>query len=1191
MNKLRGAVSIILITLFSIVETSRVLFLFRTRKSNRIKTFKIKISLTSKSHNFYQRKLLFTISLKILLMQTNHAYSSMHPSSQIHFLNSNGAYCNVTYQVACFVSLNSHFQSFFVPQAKNRMKLIRLLLLISGDIHPNPGPNTPQRHTCRLCSAHVRVNERVICCDVCDAWFHTSCVRMNLTVPDFDASRVSWICDRCGSPNFSQALFSPTFPFESKNYFSPIADFFGTPVACSSPISLVNSRPHSTDLSLNSMGPLNVLAANVNHFLAKKLELNQYMIDHDIDILIASETKIDDSVQDAELGLEDFEIYRKDRDQNGGGVLIGVKKTLKSIRLDIETNCELVLVKLLTVNSTPAIIGAFYRPPSSPPCIEEIHKGLLAIPNLHRCNFLLCGDFNLPHIDWSKNCLKQNPSYPGESRLLLDTMVDFGLSQLVNFPTRQSNILDLVLSNKEFSVGDIKSCPGVSDHDMLMFHFYAKPQKLVSRARKIYLYHKADRTRLKQGVRDAYFEMISRQSHVSVENLWSFFKNTLHKLRDDFVPCKLAKSNSNLPWVNVSVRREIRKKERLFKRAKRSGNHIDFASFKTQRKKVKHVIKKAHDDYVDSYILNDFGKKPKKFWKYIKAKRYSNTKIKCLTKNGQTFTETKEILNTLNTTFYEAFSRTSTPSSINELSGQVNASFPDMPKIDISSSGIQALIDGLDSNKAPGPDNISPRLLKLIPEEASRCLKIIFETSLRKSEVPQDWKKAIVTPLYKKGAKSDPKNYRPVSLTSIPCKLLEHIIKSAMYAHLENHYIITDRQHGFRKKYSCTSQLLTLVHSLAESINSKGQTDIIFLDFSKAFDKVCHKKLLSKLQACGIRGENLSWIEGFLFGRSQKVVMDGEESISCDVLSGVPQGSVLGPVLFLIYINDIVSDIDSKINLFADDCALYRVITSTKDALILQKDLDKLFRWSCDCDMDFNVTKCFSMTVTSKRNIIANEYYISDDPIEKVQSYKYLGVYICNDLRWNKTVDLVVGKANRSLGLLRRNFSSCSQQIREKLYFALVRPHLEYACEVWSPHTAELKHRIEAVQRNGARFVMGDYRQRSSVTELLLHLKWDTLESRRLLFQLKYVHKMFTNQVALNPFNYFSMESYRRTRNSNSKKIMPKFGRVDVVKFSFFFSIIPTWNSLPENIVSQCNSESFFSLCRLHVSKESSCKM
>ena len=764
-------------------------------------------------------------------------------------------------------------------------------------------------------------------------------------------------------------------------------------------------------------------------------------------------------------------------------------------------------------------------------------------------------------------------------------MAEFGLSQHVSFPTRQSNILDLIMTNKEFSVGDLKSCPGVSDHDMILFNFFAKPERLVSRARKIYLFHKADLASLKQGINDVYSELISRQTYDSVDNLWSFFKNTLHKLTDKFVPFIHAKTNSNLPWVNPRIRREIRKKERLFKRAKRSGNHVDSVNFKAQRKKVKHIIKKAHDDYVNSYILNDVDQNHKRFWKYIKAKRFSNSPIKCLLKNGHTFTKTKDILDTLNTTFYEAFSQDNNHLSETANAGQIDLNFPDMPAIDISCSGVKALIDGLDTSKAPGPDDISPKLLKLIPEEASRCLKLIFESSLRKSEVPSDWKKALITPLFKKGAKSDPKNYRPVSLTSIPCKLLEHIIKSALYTHLDNHQIITDRQHGFRKKYSCTSQLLTLVHSLAESINSKGQTDVIFLDFSKAFDKVSHKKLLIKLQRYGIRGENLSWIKDFLFGRTQKVVMDGEESNACDVLSGVPQGSVLGPVLFLLYINDIITDVDSKINLFADDCALYREIKSAEDASALQNDLDRLYRWSCDWDMDFNVTKCFSMSVTLKRNFIASEYYILDDLIEKVQSHKYLGVYICNDMRWNKTVDLVVGKANRSLGLLRRNFSTCPWQIREKLYFALVRPHLEYACEVWSPHTAESKHRVEMVQRNGARFVKGDYRQRSSVTDLLSHLKWDSLESRRLLFQLKYVHKMFTNQVALKPLDYFSMAAFRTTRASHSKKIMPKFGRVDAVKFSFFFSVIPIWNSLPDNIVNQCNSESFHSLCRNHFSK------
>ena len=187
---------------------------------------------------------------------------------------------------------------------------------------------------------------------------------------------------------------------------------------------------------------------------------------------------------------------------------------------------------------------------------------------------------------------------------------------------------------------------------------------------------------------------------------------------------------------------------------------------------------------------------------------------------------------------------------------------------------------------------------------------------------------------------------------------------------------------------------------------------------------------------------------------------------------------------------------------------------------------------------------------------------------------------------WVRTtkVDILVGKAYRSLGLLSRNFSKCSRQVREKLYFALVSPHLEYACEVWSPYTNELKQRIEKVQRNGAPFVMGDYRYRSSVTDLLFKLKWDSLESHRLLFQLKYIHEIFTNLVALDPNIFFSPGTYLSSRNSNFK-IMPKFGRVDVVKFSFFYSIIPVWNSLPDTTATQTNSESFFCLCRNHLSK------
>ena len=190
----------------------------------------------------------------------------------------------------------------------------------------------------------------------------------------------------------------------------------------------------------------------------------------------------------------------------------------------------------------------------------------------------------------------------------------------------------------------------------------------------------------------------------------------------------------------------------------------------------------------------------------------------------------------------------------------------------------------------------------------------------------------------------------------------------------------------------------------------------------------------------------------------------------------------------------------------------------------LQNDLNKLFAWSHSWNMEFNVSKCYSMRITLKRRTIQNEYQISEVPIEKIESYKYLGIYISKDLQGNNTVDQIVGKANRSIGLIRRNFSRSPRQVREKLYFMLVHPRLEYACKVWSPHTNEVKQRIEKVQRNGARFVMGEYCQRSSVTDLLHQLKWDSLESLRLPFQLKYVHKMFTNQVALDPNVFFPLQ-------------------------------------------------------------------
>ena len=245
--------------------------------------------------------------------------------------------------------------------------------------------------------------------------------------------------------------------------------------------------------------------------------------------------------------------------------------------------------------------------------------------------------------------------------------------------------------------------------------------------------------------------------------------------------------------------------------------------------------------------------------------------------------------------------------------------------------------------------------MKELHTEISPILAIIFNHSLKTGQVPKDWRKANVAPIYKKGSRYAAENYRPVSLTCISCKVMEHIVTSSIMRHLEDQCILKDSQHGFRPNRSCETQLVGLIHELASNLDHQGCTDLLILDFSKAFDRVSHRHLMQKLDFYGIRGPVHSWIKSFLTDRTQKVVLDGESSSEIPVQSGVPQGSVLGPVLFLIYINDMPECLQhSNIRLFADDAIVYREIKNNSDRLKIQEDITHLEKWESDWLMDFN---------------------------------------------------------------------------------------------------------------------------------------------------------------------------------------------------------------------------------------------
>ena len=299
----------------------------------------------------------------------------------------------------------------------------------------------------------------------------------------------------------------------------------------------------------------------------------------------------------------------------------------------------------------------------------------------------------------------------------------------------------------------------------------------------------------------------------------------------------------------------------------------------------------------------------------------------------------------------------------------MNKTHPDINPIVIKKEGLMKLLLNINVHKATGPDDISGKLLKTLAPNIVEIYTLLFQTSLNQGKIPKDWKSAKVIPIFKKGDKSKPENYRPVSLTSITCKLLEHIIYSNIMDHLEKHEILNDIQHGFRQKRSCESQLITAINDFSKCLNHRGQIDSILLDFSKAFDKVDHKGLIVKLENNGISGNVLKWIEAFLFGRTQTVLVDGAESNEIAVRSGVPQGTVLGPLLFLIYINDININITpgTKLRLFADDSFLYREIKDTNDCKILQNDLETLQKWEKKWKMEFHPEKCQLLRITKKK--------------------------------------------------------------------------------------------------------------------------------------------------------------------------------------------------------------------------------
>ena len=550
----------------------------------------------------------------------------------------------------------------------------------------------------------------------------------------------------------------------------------------------------------------------------------------------------------------------------------------------------------------------------------------------------------------------------------------------------------------------------------------------------------------------------------------------------------------------------------LNKLARRNQSNQSLQKYKSQRNKVNNMIKYAREQFFLSAneLVNSLqSKNSKSYWTFVKrlmkgtGNNYTIPPL-YIGSTGELVYEDKAKANLLNQYFC---SITSINDSNREPPNVVPRTHAILSNIDVNIQDVKDILQTLQIGKACGDDGISHQMLKATSETICLPLSILFTYSLRTCKFPSDWKLARVMPSFKKDDKSSPSNYRPISLLSWVGKVMERVVYKYIYNYIIEHSLLYSYQSGFLPGHSTVYQLLEIYHNICKNIDNRLSSIIVFCDISKAFDRVWHKALLKKLQSYGITGDLLLWLDDYVSDREQKVVVNNECSNFNTVKAGVPQGSVLGPLLFLLYINDITDNLGNLARLFADDTSLsyfgrnYDIMESD-----INNDLSKLNEWAKLWLVDFNPKKTKALVISTSA-VPHLDLRFNGEPVEIVKTHKHLGLTFASDGNWTNHIDNIVNAAFKQVNVLRKLKFTLSKQILSNIYLTLIRPKLEYACEVWDGCFEREVAKLEKVQLESARIVTG-LPKFASRDSLYYETGWEPLSCRRKSRKLTTFYKM-----------------------------------------------------------------------------------
>ena len=789
-------------------------------------------------------------------------------------------------------------------------------------------------------------------------------------------------------------------------------------------------------------------------------------------------------------------------------------------------------------------------------------------------DIILTGDFNCA-IDWKILEAKIRPQ-PWNNNLL-NLITDFCLQQHVTQNTRargtdRPSQPDLILTRQHEDIENMKySAPlGMSDHDVINFEYCIEVENNIKKYKGRYNYKKGNYQGLKEYFRNIDWTRILKITHIDLQN--RKFLEHYNKGLEQFIPKFKQRTTrkNHKKWFNQRCARSKDHKDLMWIRYKRHGSDAARTRFNEARNIHTRIIREAEKNF-EKDIIEKSEKEPKLFYDYIKSKTKKKEHILTIIDEGITYDNDKDMSKILNKKFQSVFTK--------EPSFDTNQEAPKpkqkLGEIKLTKKKILKVLKNLDKSKAMGPDEVSPWILKECAEELSEPILMIFKNTLQQGKLPKIWKCANITPLYKKGKKSNPLNYRPVSLTSIVCKILEILIREEWIDMLEEQKMLTGKQFGFRQGKSCVSNLLCFYDRVTDTIQERdGWVDSIYLDFSKAFDKVPHKRLIWKLQHIGgISDTLLKWMSDFLLDRQMRTVIRGTASQYREVTSGVPQGSVLAPIMFLIYINDLGVDISngSYLNMFADDAKIQRKIQNENSCKELQEDINKIKAWSEKWKIEFNVDKCHVVRfgVSKKRPIW--QYKLGDEKIPSSEKEKDLGVVINYKCNHEDHINEIARKMYNLLANMKVAFTYVDANMVKKIITTFIRPTLEYASVVWNPHLQKDITKLERIQRAATRWIP-EFRG-LSYEERLKALDLTSLKARRERGALITFYKCVTGIIEIDKEDFIQFN--KRDTRGHKKKIQVKQGCKDAKSKSFPNKWIETWNKLPKDIVNAKNIHQF----------------